>query len=129
MNSPYKTVLCLPLACLVLAGTTLPPPARAADGKSVFASECAECHSATAGKNKKGPSLFGIVNRPAGSVADFKGYTADLKASKLTWTTATLQNFLKQDSTVTLPNTKMEYEGLKDSKELDALIVYLNSLH
>ncbi|APO93608.1 c-type cytochrome [Xanthomonas vesicatoria] len=128
MKSFHTTLLCAPLAGLLLAGALLPASARAADGKSVFISECAECHSATQGKNKKGPSLFGIVNRPAGTVADFSGYSADLKPGKGTWSTASLKDFLKKDSKATFPNTKMKYEGLEDEKELDALIAYLNTL-
>ncbi|MCC5088880.1 cytochrome c family protein [Xanthomonas campestris] len=129
MKSFHTTLLCTQLAGLLLAGALLPGSARAADGKSVFISECAECHSATQGKNKKGPSLFGIVNRPAGTVADFSGYSAELKVGKRTWDTASLKDFLKKDSKATLPNTKMKYEGLEDEKELDALIAYLNTLH
>ncbi|MEA9564998.1 MULTISPECIES: c-type cytochrome [Xanthomonas] len=128
MKSFHPTLFCASLAGLLLAGALLPGSARAADGKSVFISECAECHSATQGKNKKGPSLFGIVNRPAASVADFSGYSADLKASKRTWDTASLKDFLKKDSKATLPNTKMKYEGLEDDKELDALVTYLSTL-
>ncbi|MCC4609415.1 c-type cytochrome [Xanthomonas campestris] len=143
MHPFHKTLLCAPLAGLLLAGATLATPARAADGKSVFATECAECHSATQGKNKKGPSLFGIVNRLPGSVADFNGYSPELKAysailkarsanpeiSKGTWDSNNLKAFLKQDSKKALPGTKMKYEGLDDEKELDALIAYLNTLH
>ncbi|NIJ95248.1 cytochrome c [Xanthomonas campestris] len=143
MPSFPKTLLCASLAGLLLAGATLTAPARAADGKSVFASECAECHSAAQGKNKKGPSLFGIVNRPPGSVADFSGYSPDLKAysavlkgrstdlmpNKGVWDANSLKAFLKQDSKKALPGTKMKYEGLEDEKELDALIAYLATLH
>ncbi|MCC8536494.1 c-type cytochrome [Xanthomonas codiaei] len=129
MHPFNKTLMCASLAGLLLAGTTLSTPARAADGKSVFTTECAECHSATQGKNKKGPSLFGIVNRQAGTVADFSGYSPELKASKRTWDAASLKSFLKQDSKKALPGTKMKYEGLEDEKELDALIAYLNTLH
>ncbi|KTF36853.1 cytochrome C, partial [Xanthomonas vesicatoria] len=61
-------------------------------------------------------------------VADFSGYSADLKPGKGTWSTASLKDFLKKDSKATFPNTKMKYEGLEDEKELDALIAYLNTL-
>ena len=49
MHPFHKTLLCAPLAGLLLAGATLAPPARAADGagKDTFMAECAECHSAT----------------------------------------------------------------------------------
>ncbi|MEA5124365.1 c-type cytochrome [Xanthomonas floridensis] len=143
MHPFNKTLMCASLAGLLLAGTTLATPARAADGKSVFTTECAECHSATQGKNKKGPSLFGIVNRIPGSVADFSGYSPALKSysavlksrsadpasSKGAWDANSLKAFLKQDSKTALPGTKMKYEGLEDADELNALITYLNTLH
>ena len=44
--------------------------AEAAAGSDVFKSECAECHSIREGRNKKGPSLFGIVWRKAGTLPD-----------------------------------------------------------
>ena len=56
----------------------LPPPAAGDDpkkGTDTFTEECGDCHSTVAGKNKKGPSLFGVVGRQAGSVADFAGYS------------------------------------------------------
>ncbi|MFX3593457.1 c-type cytochrome, partial [Xanthomonas arboricola pv. pruni] len=56
MKSFHQTLLC----GLLLAGALLAPPAHAADGKGVFMTECAECHSAAQGKNKKGPSMFGV---------------------------------------------------------------------
>jgi len=30
-------------------------------GADIFATECSECHSARAGKNKKGPSLHAVI--------------------------------------------------------------------
>ena len=65
----------------------LAPLVQAADptqGASVFDEECSECHSVKPGKNKKGPSLFAVVGRPAGSFADFN-YSDAMKASGITW--------------------------------------------
>ncbi|KGU56692.1 cytochrome C [Xanthomonas phaseoli pv. phaseoli] len=129
MNSPRKlSVLCAPLAGLMLAGALPVPSAYAADGANVFLTECGECHSVKPGKNKKGPSLFGVAGRPAGTVADFGGYSDALKNSKWTWTPAQLKTYLSQSSPKALPGTKMKYDGLDDPKELDALIAYLNTL-
>ncbi|KUF26476.1 c-type cytochrome [Xanthomonas phaseoli] len=129
MNPPRKlSVLCVPLAGLMLAGALTVPSAYAADGAGVFLTECGECHSVKPGKNKKGPSLFGVAGRPAGTVADFAGYSDALKNSKWTWTPAQLKTYLSQSSSKALPGTKMKYDGLDDPKGLDALIAYLNTL-
>ena len=65
---PIATAV-LMLGCVIHA-----PLLRAGDAKAgadVFKSECSECHSTRQGHNKKGPSLFGIVGRPAGSLPDY----------------------------------------------------------
>ena len=65
-------------------------PAAAGDaeaGKKVF-KKCVACHTLAEGKNKVGPSLFGIVGRPAGVVAKYK-YSSSIKAAAekgLVWT-------------------------------------------
>lgn len=106
-------------------------PAHAGDasaGSDVFKSECAECHSIKEGKNKKGPSLFGIVNRPAGSIADYQ-YSDALKQAHWTWTTDKLHSYLSQPAKQANPGTKMKYDGLDDAKQLDDLISYLSTVH
>jgi cytochrome c len=62
-------------AWLLLVPCIGAPMARAGDaaaGKKVFRSECAECHSVREGRNKKGPSLFGIVGRRAGALSNYR---------------------------------------------------------
>lgn len=102
----------------------------AAAGKDVFKSECAECHTVKEGRNKKGPSLFGVVGRKAGSVPDYD-YSDALKqkASAWTWTPEQLHTYLSQPAKTANPGTKMKYDGLTDAKQLDDLISYLDTLH
>ncbi|MCC4589077.1 c-type cytochrome [Xanthomonas sp. NCPPB 1067] len=128
MKSRIPRLLCAPLAGLLLAGALPAPSAHAADGKSTFLAECAECHSAAQGKNKKGPSMFGVAGRTAASLPDYSNYSDALKASKWQWTPAQLKTYLSQPSSKALPGTKMKYDGLDDPQELDALIAYLNTL-
>ncbi|NID05171.1 c-type cytochrome [Luteibacter jiangsuensis] len=115
----------------LVAGALAPPAARAGDasaGKDVFKTECAECHAVAEGRNKKGPSLFGIVGRKAGSVSDYD-YSDALKHSPWTWTTEQLHTYLSQPAKKANPGTKMKYDGLDDAKDLDNLISYLETLH
>ena len=61
-------------------------PAVAADveaGKTAF-KKCALCHTTEAGKNKIGPSLFGIVGRKSASVDNFN-YSEAMKKFDHTW--------------------------------------------
>ncbi|TBR40690.1 c-type cytochrome [Dyella terrae] len=106
-------------------------PARAGDpqaGANVFKSECAECHSPKEGRNKKGPSLFGIVGRHAGSLPDYN-YTDALKQAPWVWTEDKLHGYLSQPARQANPGTRMKYPGLDDAGQLDDLIAYLATLH
>jgi cytochrome c len=104
--------------------------ARAADaaaGEAVFKSQCSICHSVQAGRNQTGPSLAGIVGRPAGQVANFH-YSPANKNSGVTWDTATLDRYLTNPGSV-VPHTIMTYGGLKDGEKRANLIAYLATVH
>ena len=106
-------------------------PARAGDaaaGAGVFKQECAECHTTREGHNKKGPSLFGIVGRHAGSISDYN-YSDALKHADWVWTEDKLRWYLTQPAKQANPGTKMKYPGLDDARQLDDLIAYLQSNH
>ena len=103
-------------------------PAAAADveaGKADF-KKCALCHTTEAGKNKIGPSLFGIIGRKAGSVENFN-YSEAMKNFDHTWDAATLDTYLT-DPRATVPQTKMIFPGIKDEKERQDIIAYLETL-
>ena len=118
-------------AGLLLGWMLASPIAGAGDasaGADVFKSECAECHSPKQGKNKKVPSLYGIVGRPAGTAPDYR-YSDALKQAHWTWTTDKLHDYLSQPAKKANPGTRMKYDGLDDPKQLEDLISYLSTLH
>jgi cytochrome c len=94
-------------------------------GKVQF-KKCAICHTDAEGKNKIGPSLFGVVGRKAGTVANF-AYSDAMKKFDHTWDEATLETYLA-DPRNTVQGTKMIFPGLKDKKERDDVIAYLATL-
>jgi cytochrome c len=96
-------------------------------GQDVFADNCAVCHSADAGTNKLGPSLFGIIGRKAGSVSDYT-YAPAMKASGLTWDQGTLDKYVTNPQAV-VSGTKMLFPGIKSADDRKALIQYLATLH
>jgi hypothetical protein len=111
-------------ACLFAA------PASAADasaGKALFAQRCSVCHTAEPGDNggAQGPSLIGLMGRPAASEAHFS-YTDALRNSKLTWNAATLQRFLS-DPAKLVPGTSMVV-SVPNQADRDALIAYFQSV-
>lgn len=96
-------------------------------GADVFAEECGDCHSSVAGKNKKGPSLNGIVGRKAASLADFSGYSEAMKQSGITWTVDKIDSYVAQPKKV-VAGGKMKYDGLAESGSRADVIAYLMSL-
>lgn len=118
-------------AGMLIVGMTGSSQAWAGDAKAgadVFKSECSECHSTKQGHNKKGPSLFGIVGRAAGSLPDYH-YSDALHQAPWTWTTDKLHGYLSQPARKANPGTKMKYSGLDDPKQLEDLISYLDTFH
>jgi cytochrome c len=113
--------------CLTAAAPSWASAADPGAGKTVFQSQCGVCHSPQAGRNMTGPSLFGLVGRPAGQVAGFH-YSAANKSSALTWDPATLDRYLTSPREV-VPHTIMTYGGLKDAQKRADLIAYLETLH
>ena len=104
-------------------------PAGAADteaGARVFRTQCGACHVVEAGKNRVGPSLFGIVGRVSGQVEGFK-YSAANRDAKVTWTHEVLEKYLTNPKDV-VPGTTMAYVGLRNATQRADLIAYLETV-
>jgi cytochrome c len=117
------------LTPLLLIGLVAASAARAdgdVEAGKVQFKKCALCHTDVAGKNRIGPSLFGVVGRKSASVADFN-YSDAMKKFDHTWDAATLETYLS-DPRNTVQGTKMIFPGLKEKKERDDVIAYLATL-
>lgn len=95
-------------------------------GAGEFAQDCAVCHSAMAGKNKIGPSLFAVIGRKAGSIADFV-YSDAMKQSAIEWTPDKLDAYIENPKQL-MPGNKMPFKGISEDQERADIIVYLNTL-
>lgn len=89
-------------------------------GKDVF-KECMACHTVEAGKNRVGPSLFGVVGRKAGAVEGFAYSKPMLEkaAAGLVWSEEELAKYLKNPKKE-VPGGKMSYPGLEASAKFKA---------
>ena len=67
-----------------------------ASGAKIF-QQCEQCHTAQKGVNGFGPSLYCVVSRPAGSIADYDYSPAMQEAAKksLAWTEANIVAYLE----------------------------------
>ena len=97
------------------------------DGGEKIAKQCVACHSFDNSlKIKVGPPLWGIVNRNAASISDFK-YSDALVNYKKAWSREELFYFLEKPKDY-IKGTKMIYKGLKKPTDRADLISYLESL-
>lgn len=86
---------------------------------------CVGCHALTANEAPKfGPSLQGIVGRPAASLPDFE-YSAELKAANFTWTPEQLAQWLATPQAI-VPGMCMPFMGIANDEERRSLVEYLS---
>lgn len=105
----------LAAACITLGILVSPALAEgdAVKGAKVFR-KCKACHTATEEKNKIGPTLVGIIDRPVATVEGFK-YSKAMKefgAEGNVWSTETMALYLKKPKAL-IKKTSMAFAGLK----------------
>jgi cytochrome c2 len=115
-NALIATAMLLAIASPALA------EGDAARGEKRF-EECAACHKLAAGANDVGPSLFGVLERKAADLSDFR-YSPALRRSGIVWTPQTLDAFLA-DPQKLVPANRMPYAGMTDAADRADLIAYL----
>lgn len=120
-----RTPRLLTLSLLFLAAAAPAMAQDAAAGAAFFKQRCQTCHTVTPGQAPGlAPNLFGVVGRKAASTGF--NYSTALKASGLTWDTATLDKFLTSPMKL-VPGTRMLIP-VTDPKQRADLIAYLATL-
>lgn len=95
-------------------------------GAILFENRCARCHGVNAdGEGGLGPSLIGVVGRPAASRQDYP-YSAALKGKGGTWTPETLDRYLA-DPQAFAPGADMDVNS-PDPAERAAIIEHIKTL-
>ncbi|MES2114133.1 MAG: c-type cytochrome [Pseudomonadota bacterium] len=122
-----KKWFCLAGMLLAAAGAPALAAGDARVGAKVFSAECSECHSVKEGRNKKGPSLFALLGRKAGTVPEVD-YSEPLRKSGWVWNEETLRRYLGKATKETNPGSKMKYDGLRDAQALEDLLAYFNTV-
>jgi cytochrome c len=93
-------------------------------GQTVFAAQCAVCHSIKPGENKTGPSLAGIVGSKSGTVPGF-AFSPAMKNAGVTWNDFNLDAFLA-NPTGFIHGTMM-FVGLANGGDRANVIAYLDA--
>jgi cytochrome c len=108
-------------------------PAAAEDlerGRALAIGECGACHQvALDAAEGAGPSLIGIVGRPAASQPDYP-YSEAMRAAAargIIWYRDDIKDYLVPGQTY-VPDTIMAYPGLDGQAQRDDLVAYLATL-
>jgi len=120
-----RTAALIAAATLLAAAGAAQAQGDAARGEKLF-EQCHACHSIERGANEVGPTLFGMFDRKAGELDDFR-YSPALKRSGITWTAQTLDEFVA-DPQKKVPGNRMPYAGMSDARERAELIAYLQKV-
>jgi cytochrome c len=88
--------------------------------------QCAACHSLEPGRHLTGPSLAGVVGRPAGTAAGFTRYSDALSKSGLTWDAATLDRWLANTAAL-VPGTSMRIGPVDDPGMRRDVVAFLEA--
>ncbi len=92
-----------------------------------IAKKCVACHTfAEGGQNRIGPNQWDIVNRALGTTEGF-AYSEALLAKGGAWDYESLNEFIYNPKKY-IPNTKMNFAGIKNDKDRANLILWIRSL-
>src|ERR1700676_5293744 len=105
LDSVIHTASWLAMSALSVCGAPAHAAGDAAAGETVFANQCASCHTTEVGKNGFGPSLAAVLGRRAGGLAGCT-YSPAMAQAGLIWDEKNLDEFLTS-STVKVPGTSM----------------------
>jgi len=96
-------------------------------GERQFQRKCSVCHTLVKdGRNRAGPTLFGIFGRKAGTLPGYP-YSDGLLKSDIVWNEETIGRLFDHGPDVVTPGTKMPIQRLKSPAERDALIAFLKA--
>lgn len=94
------------------------------EGKLLFA-KCGACHALAPARNGRGPTLYHLFGRKAGTVPGY-GYSPAMERASIVWRDTTLTQFLLNPERV-VPGTSMRFAMSANSQQIRALIDYLRA--
>lgn len=113
-------------AIQALPAISATPVGNASQGATLFASNCAACHSAAKGApDEQGPDLYGVYGRKAGSEPGF-AYSDGFAKAGFSWDAQHLDAWLTKPTAV-IPGSYMMY-AQPDPQIRANIIAYLKTL-
>lgn len=126
MRNTLVLRLCALVAAFAVTAAAATPSEDVARGRDVF-KRCEGCHSDKPRQTLYGPSLAGIVGRPAGRLRGY-AFSDALASEKFVWTPERLARWVGDEPKNMVPGTRMEFPGIADDDEVRQLILYLRTL-
>lgn len=123
MKQRYLTVILAAAGMAFAIATAWAAAPDANRGQQVFEA-CAACHSLEPNRSMTGPSLAGLWNRKAGSLASFPRYSTALKSSGIVWNDTTLDKWIKNPQQL-IPDNDMPFQGIEDDRQRADLLAFL----
>ncbi|NVJ92442.1 MAG: c-type cytochrome [Methylocystaceae bacterium] len=135
MTSSLKSFLlfsCLATFMTACEEQSLDIGGNAESGKKLFKRTCQTCHVLEPGpKDTRGPNLYGVIGRIAGTAPGYRGYSPSLKSYHDVWTPALLEQylvhpagFLREKLQDPKAQSRMNVR-VKDSKARKDIVAYL----
>lgn len=121
MNKTMRLLIAGVAASWMFHGAAFAADARA--GKVIFEKTCRKCHSLTAGVNKVGPSLYGIIGRPSAVTPGYE-YSASMKALNVVWDDKQLDEYLVKPR-ADVHGVQMFFKGLPKASDRANVIAFL----
>ena len=109
---------------VVIAAPAFAQEGDADRGKTLFQQQCGMCHQVASSRNAAGPTLQGVMGRPAGTIAGFN-YSPALKGSGIVWSTETLDSYLANPAAM-VRGTRMAFRVVNEAQRRD-IIAFLNA--
>lgn len=115
-------------AALSIAALSIAAPAHAADadhGAALFG-QCIACHGERGAGTDRGPSLIGVIGRPAGRVPGFP-YSRAMQQSPIVWNDDKLSDYLVDPQQV-VPGNRMPFAGFETKDDGLDVVAYIKRL-
>ncbi len=97
-------------------------------GARFFERKCSQCHDGEkTGGHAKGPFLWNVFQRKAGSIPGF-AFSAAMQRAGITWDYATLDYYLAETERA-VPGKAMNFVGISDPALRAAVVAHLRKLN
>ena len=120
-----KTLEKMIVALAPVFALSAPAKADPVRGQALFVA-CAACHDVGSKSGQTGPSLRGVIGRPAGSLSDFR-YSRAMLQSGIVWSSENIGLFIQSPQRF-IPGNRMLFSGIQSDEDRKDIVDYLSNI-